>query len=157
MFGPLGDLNSSLDPRGQRHESWRWDNISRRHISWRRGAWPCTVGNSRWRWRGRYLGDRIHGAELSTVDLGTELGAMYCGTEHAFCAHVNVGICAHVAICSRTSGHVGLLFISSSCEIACNYSIEQQETRSQASIEFFYDVHSWRTWFPDLFLPRWAA
>ena len=41
-FNPLRDLNSSLDPGGQRHESWRRGNTSRRHRPWHRGGWPCT-------------------------------------------------------------------------------------------------------------------
>ena len=62
-----------FDPRGQRQDSWLWGNTSRRHRSWLRGAWSCTAGHPRWRWRGRYL---------EAVDLGFKLGAMDPDAEH---------------------------------------------------------------------------
>ena len=79
-FGPKGDLNSSLDPRGRRQDSWRRGNTSRRHRSWRRGACLSTAGHPRRHSRGRYLDARIHGSEVGATDLGADLGAMYSAT-----------------------------------------------------------------------------
>ena len=70
--------------------AWLRGNTSRRHRSWLRGAWPCTAGHPRWRWRGRYLGAtdlgselgaKICGSDLGAVDLGSELRAMDPGAE----------------------------------------------------------------------------
>jgi hypothetical protein len=78
-FRPLGEVNSTLDPGGRRHDSWRRGYTSRRRDSRRRASWSYLTWQMIWqtarRRRSRRRARRRDLRRRAWIHLITLLGA----------------------------------------------------------------------------------